>query len=317
MSAVPGAECEPLAGRLRTRYLSPSMFGELRRGLPSLELARLRCGLAVLASVFGAGCTEPGVLELFPGPDSEDCADITSLGAAGADNSGDCFSHHSVLVHRYSFNTLGTIVDDTVGTTHGSAVNTEVTSSGKLDLAGADSDQYVNLPNGLLQDLKDATFEAWVNWNGGGVWQRIFDFGNSYEGEDLQGGGSTYLFLTPKHTYGSLWLAYSLDGAARETVVDAGVQLPAGATSHVAAVVDDTNDTLSLYLDGSLKASVPFQGELAAIDDVNNWLGRSQFIADREFGGTFYEFRIYAAALTEAQLTVSYAAGPDPVSLEP
>lgn len=271
-----------------------------------------------LASVCSGGCAEPAGLDLFPGPNSEDCSDsATSLGAAGAGNFGDCFSHHAVLVHRYSFNMLGTSADDSIGTAHGSIVNAAVTSSGKLDLAGADSDQYVDLPNGLVRGLKDATFEAWVNWNGGGVWQRIFDFGNSYEGEGLQGGGSSYLFLTPKHTYGSLWLAFSLDGATRETVVDAGVQLPAGATSHVAAVVDDTNDMLSLYLDGVLKGSVAFNGELAAIDDVNNWLGRSQFIADRELGGTLYEFRIYAAALTAAQLSASYAAGPDPVSLEP
>jgi len=276
-------------------------------------------GLAIQVSAFGAGCSEQAVLELFPMPNPEDCAHSgTSLeAAAGAGSSDDCFGHQAALVHRYSFNTLGTVADDTIGTAHGSIVNAAVTSSGKLDLSGADSDQYVNLPNGLLRELKDATFEAWVNWNGGAVWQRVFDFGASYEGEDLQGSGASYLFLTPKHSDGSLRLAFSLDGAGRETVVDADVQLPAGATSHVAAVVDDTHDTLSLYLNGVLQDSVAFNGELSAINDVNNWLGKSQFVADQELGGTLYEFRIYNAALTEAQLAASYAAGPDPVSLEP
>jgi len=276
-------------------------------------------GLAIEAIAFSTGCSEEAVLDLFPKPEPEDCAHSgTSLGAAaGAGNSDDCFGHLAALVHRYSFNTLGTIADDTIGTAHGSIVNAAVTSSGKLDLSGADSDQYVNLPNGLIHELKDATFEAWVNWNGGGVWQRVFDFGSSTEGEDLQGGGASYLFLTPNHIYGSLRLAFSLDGAGRETVVDAGVQLPAGTTSHIAAVVDDSHDTLSLYLNGSLADSVAFNGELSAINDVNNWLGRSQFVNDQELGGTFYEFRIYSAALTETQLAASYAAGPDPVSLEP
>ena len=277
--------------------------------------------MAIQASALCAGCSEQAVLELFPKPSPEDCGQSgTSLGAAaGAPSSDDCFGHLAALVHRYSFNTLGTTADDTIGTAHGSIVNAAVTSSGKLDLAGADSDQYVNLPNGMIRELKDATFEAWVNWNGGGVWQRIFDFGSSTstEGEDVQAGGASYLFLTPNHIYGSLRLAFSLNGAGRETVVDAGVQMPAGATSHVAAVVDDTHDILSLYLNGVLQDSVAFNGELSAINDVNNWLGKSQFVIDQELGGTLYEFRVYGAALTEAQLAASYAAGPDPVSLEP
>ncbi|HEY6729141.1 MAG TPA: hypothetical protein VI197_34260, partial [Polyangiaceae bacterium] len=203
------------------------MVPEARRVLDRSSQA-LALGLAIQASAFSAGCGERGALELFPSTTPEACAESgASSGAAGAGNSDDCFGHEA-LVHRYSFNTLGSSADDTIGTAHGSIVNTAVTSSGKLDLAGADSDQYVNLPNGLMRELKDATFECWVNWNGGGVWQRVFDFGNSNEGEDLQGGGTSYLFLTPNHIYGSLRLAYSLNGAARETVIDAGVQLPAG-----------------------------------------------------------------------------------------
>src|SRR5690606_4846715 len=125
----------------------------------------------------------------------------------------------------------------------GAIVNATVATEGELGLAGFDTEQYVDLPNGVIDGMTDATFEAWVNWSGGAVWQRIFDFGNSYAGEDVQGDGSTYVFLTPSHTYGSLWLAYSVDGPDEETVLDAGMQLPIGTTSHVAAVIDDTNDT--------------------------------------------------------------------------
>jgi hypothetical protein len=106
-------------------------------------------------------------------------------------------------------------------------------------------------------------------------------------------------------------LAYSLDGADEETVLDAGVELPTGTTSHVAAVLDATNDTFSLYLNGTLRASAVFDGELAEIGDVNNWLGRSQFVADAALGGTLFEFRIYRTALTEAQIRASYRAGPN------
>lgn len=272
----------------------------------------------MVASVLSVACAEQAVLELFPGRGTGDCSGASTPSAAGAGgDADDCFAYQAALVHRYSFNTIGVTADDSIGTAHGSIVGAAVTASGKLELAGADSDQHVDLPNGLIRGFEDATFEAWVNWNGGDIWQRIFDFGASYEGEDLQGGGSTYLFLTPKDLYGALRLVYSIGGAAAETVLDADVQLPTGTTSHVAAVVDDTHDLLSLYLDGTLQGSVAFRGELAALNDVNNWLGRSQFVIDNDLGATLYEFRIYSAALTEADLAASYAAGPDPATLEP
>lgn len=284
----------------------------------SVRLRSLELAVCASALILCGACSEQAVLDLFPGAGTGDCSDTAAPGAAGAAGAANgCLDYQAALVHRYSFNTLGVIADDRIGTAHGSIVNAMITGSGKLDLAGAGSDQYVNLPNGLIGGLEDATFEAWVNWNGGGVWQRIFDFGTSYEGEGLQGSGSSYLFLTPKHIYGPLRLAYSVAGAQAEIIVDADVQLPIGTTSHVVAVVDDTHDMLSLYLDGRLQGSVAFQGQLSAIDDVNNWLGRSQFVIDDELGATLYEFRVYAAALTETEIAASYAAGPDPVSLEP
>ena len=50
---------------------------------------------------------------------------------------------------------------------------------------------------------------------------------------------------------------------------------------------------------------------LADINDVNNWLGRSNWTVDANTAGSFDEFRIYDTALTEAQIEASRAAGPD------
>jgi hypothetical protein len=66
-----------------------------------------------------------------------------------------------------------------------------------------------------------------------------------------------------------------------------------------------------LYRDGALRATDGFRGALSDINDVNAWLGRSQFEVDAWFSGTFHEFRIYNAALTEAQISASFEAGPD------
>ena len=50
---------------------------------------------------------------------------------------------------------------------------------------------------------------------------------------------------------------------------------------------------------------------LGALNDVNNWLGRSQWVFDEEFAGTLHEFRIYSRALTPAEIVADNAAGPD------
>lgn len=247
------------------------------------------------------------------------------LGDAGAASGGapsdsdcpeqspSCAVLRAALLHRYSFNGEGTQVPDSIGSADATVIGTELTGSGSLVLAGGDTEQYVDLPNGIVSSLQSATFEAWLTWGGGNSWQRIFDFGVSEEGEDVQGIGQSYLFLTPLHggDPGSLRLAYTSNGNTNEVIVDANESLPMDTPSHVAAVVDSDNSQVSLYLDGAFQASNELSEPLSAINDVNNWLGRSQFVADDELSGTLDEFRIYGAALSSEDIRISYAAGPD------
>jgi hypothetical protein len=87
--------------------------------------------------------------------------------------------------------------------------------------------------------------------------------------------------------------------------------------SHVAVVVNAQTRSLILYLNGAQDGQGTPIGALSAINDVNNWLGRSQFGADGDFDGSIHEFRIYDAALSAAQITASFNAGPDPAFLAP
>jgi hypothetical protein len=66
------------------------------------------------------------------------------------------------------------------------------------------------------------------------------------------------------------------------------------------------------YLNGELGGEAPFTAALSDINDVNVWLGRSQYSGDPAFSGTYHEFRIYDQALTAPQVATSFAAGPDP-----
>jgi Concanavalin A-like lectin/glucanases superfamily len=235
----------------------------------------------------------------------------------------------SSLLHRYSFNGLGNVARDSIGAAPGPIVNATLAGTGSLTLAGGHGLEYVDLPNDIISGLNDATFEAWLTWGGGNAWQRIFDFGNSGGGEDMPiiipgttsstYSGTTYLFLTANAASDSsrgldagLRVAYSLDGVGNEEVCSGTESLPKGVPAHVAVVIDSKAHTIALYQDGALVVDeCPLSRPLSDIDDVNNWLGRSNFTADADLDASYDEFRIYSAALTPEQIADSFKFGPD------
>jgi hypothetical protein len=271
------------------------------------------CGCGV-ADTDTDGDTTPNCLDGCPS--DPDKVGSGECGCGYPDVVDGCLGLRSAIIHRYSFDGSGTVATDTAGDADGTIVNTTITGTGSLLLAGATTDQYVNLEPGLVSALTDATFEVWTTWNGGSQWQRIFDFGSNTNGAGMQGTGETYLFLTPSSTPSgtrTLRAIFTIDGTTGETVAAGPAALEASAISHIAVVFDDTNDVLSLYLNGvSVASETSFTGQLSTLIDENVWLGRSNYSQDPEYGGTLHEFRIYDAALNAAQLQASFASGPDP-----
>jgi Concanavalin A-like lectin/glucanases superfamily len=224
----------------------------------------------------------------------------------------------SSLIHRYSFNGEGAVALDSKGAAHGPILGAALAGTGSLLLAGLKTREYVNLPNGIVSGLSDATFEAWLTWDGGGYWQRIFDFGNSTKGEDTADVGSSYLFLTTNAasdpTRGlntGLRVAYSQNGVSDEDVCFGTQPFPTGVPTHIAVVIDSHAASFALYQDGARISECPLSRPLSDIDDVNNWLGHSNFTADADLAAHYAEFRIYSAALSARQLSDSFKAGPD------
>jgi hypothetical protein len=223
------------------------------------------------------------------------------------------------LLHRYSFDGNGTSALDSKGAAHGQIVGTKLDGSGSLLLAGERSGQYVNLPNGLVSGLDNATFEAWLTWQGGGLWQRIFDFGSNSGGEDVAGSsGIRYVFLTTssapdtaRDLPSALRFAYSQNGVADEDICQGSEAFPIGVPTHVAVVIDHDQRLVTLYQAGELVAQCTLTRRLSAIDDVNDWLGHSNFAADVDLAASYDEFRVYSAALSAEQIADSFAAGPD------
>jgi fibronectin type 3 domain-containing protein/regulation of enolase protein 1 (concanavalin A-like superfamily) len=188
--------------------------------------------------------------------------------------------------------TGGTTAADASGNNKpGTLINSPVRSGGKIGnaLGLNGSNQYASLPAGVASNLNDFTLSAWVYWNGGNNWQRIFDFGS---------GTSTYMFLTPKNgVTGTVRFAITTSGASGEQKIDGNAALASSGWHHVAVTLSGTIGTL--YVDGqqvgqntglTLKPS-------SLGTTTQNWIGRSQY-NDPYFNGRVDDFRIYARALS-------------------
>ena len=220
-------------------------------------------------------------------------------------------------------------------------------TAGELVLPGGSSASraYVDLPNGMISSLTDATFEAWYTMTTARSWGRIFDFGSTAGGELTGPGGGgegqDYIFYaasrgTDQNTQraGMRNLDPAFGGSDAGTVgtgeapqMDPNLGYTLGTQRHVAVVFDSTGGSapglasVALYIDGVPApgvvnpADTPFQ--LGNLNDVNNWLGRSNWTGDSNFEGSFNEFRIYDNALTAEDVLADFNAGPDTLPAPP
>ncbi len=245
-------------------------------------------------------------------------------------------------VHHYPFETDAT---DVIGGADGLAYG-PVSFQGGMAVLGNDGSQtsnaqglfpdpadpekpapgaYIDLPDTIISVLgQQATFEAWVGWNGpaGSSWQRIFDLGTSEAGEDSSPSGAltNYLFITPRSSANTLRFGVNfgtLNNAQNERVIDS-TPLPAdGTLQHVALVWDETRTSAQLFHNGKLVAEdLNTHMTLSDLTDVNNWLGRAQW-NDAMFNGSYADFRIYGYALSKAEVLGNFNAGPDTVNFLP
>jgi hypothetical protein len=218
-------------------------------------------------------------------------------------------------LHRYDFRGTGTSAVDSVGGAHGSVRGgAALDGRGRLALDG--QDDYVDLPNGLISRLHSATFVVWFEWYDGRIcWQRVFDFGNTVQGEDVVGDATSNVFMTPFECPTSLPLAWlgnrPLDGGSTEVWIKSPIPFPVNVERQVALVINGETRVMEFYIDAQSHGEVELRVGLEEIEDVNNWIGRSQWVQDRFFYGRFDEFRIYDVALSALEITQLYSLGPD------
>ncbi len=247
------------------------------------------------------------------------------------------------LAQRYSFaETTGRTVADSVsgaaGRVHGEGF-TWGDGAITLDGGSPNSQAYVALPAGLLSNHGLAkggrgavTLEGWATVldNTGGAWARLVDFGSS------EPGGANGGVFAPGNTNGggtaardTFWLsAYNnLDTAARHVsirntdgITYPPVELPVtplgapGEPLHFAITFDESSGVLRYYENGELVDSRETDPanpiKLSNLNDVNNWLGRSNYTTDGILHGRYDEIRLYDGALSEAIIAQHFNDGP-------
>lgn len=133
------------------------------------------------------------------------------------------------------------------------------------------------------------TFAAWVYWDGGPSWQRIFDFGSDT---------ANYLYLTPSSSAGTL--RFGIRNSTSDQFVQHTAALPVGQWSHVAVTIG--GGTTRLYLNGTQVGSVATTLTPAQLTPVKNYLGKSQWPSDPLFRGQLDEVHLADYALSAAQI---------------
>ncbi len=251
----------------------------------------------------------------------------------------------AALVNRWSFNQAagaapgGTSFADTV-----SAVPMQVRGNGatlngaRITLPGTTNcDQpdtsisaYLNLPNGIVSSKTNLTVEVWAAPIVGRFFQPLFDFGRMNIAGDGAGApgewtGSTPATVPSSQTSDGIALLFNRDSnlntqrqgstinGGTPLYLDSNLATTAGTTYHYVFTFQDTpgGGTVSWYRNGALVTTGSVSFHLSEIEDVNNWLGRSQWNTLAVANAAYDEVRIYNHALTPGEVTASQAAGPN------
>lgn len=241
-------------------------------------------------------------------------------------------------VHRYSFgeaaaaDASGKTFKDSVGSADGTVQGAGASFSGsRLVLAGGPSGTaaYGDLPNGLVSGMGVAnlgtgelTFEAWFKNTGSQNWSRVLDVGSSGDAGEVfgPGGGGT----------GLDYLAYSaqIGGDVNSRRLEIRNEDPAGGgvvtsdvttkgfnkDTHVVITWQEATGLVNVYEDGARLGGFTTPTKMSDLNDVNVWLGRSNWNGDNNTQGEFDEVRFYDYVLTPGQVLGDSLAGPDVVN---
>lgn len=170
-------------------------------------------------------------------------------------------------------------------------------SGNAVDLDG--SSGYVTVPSGILAGAAAMTIATWVRIDTPATWSRVWDFGSST---------SVNMFLTPRSSGGTARFGITTSGSGGEQRINAPAALPSGAWTHVAVTL--SGGTGILYVNGAEVARTTGMTLTPASlgSTTQNRIGRSQY-ADPYLDGAIDSFRVYARALSAAEISSLFTTG--------
>lgn len=179
--------------------------------------------------------------------------------------------------------------------------------SGKaVRLSDPHPNQYVALPEGILDGVTDVTFAVWVRLAAGQTNARIFHFGT---GANLYASLSSWASASMGPRF-----AITTSGSGNEQRIDGtGASIPVGEWAHVAVAISTADAVGRLYVNGAQVGESTIRLTPADLDSTtNNWIGRSQSLNDPYLDATVDDFRIYHRALTVAEVQALATGDPAP-----
>jgi hypothetical protein len=167
---------------------------------------------------------------------------------------------------------------------------------GALSLDGS---SYAEAPGDVIDTSKSFTATAWLNI--AAIDQHRNQTVLSVDGDQMSG---FYLMLTAmKSPYRFSFTRYFSDHTSQVRAMADGTFVPStNRWYHLAGVYDADNNSISLYVDGKLQSTVPYD---------KPWIASGKTIIGRGFyGGKNVDFvdgkirdvRLYSSALTEDQI---------------
>ena len=223
-------------------------------------------------------CTEPGTYYY------KIKAVDKSLNSSGFSQVAEATTHseHALVAH-YFFNE--NTRDSSINLNHGATPGNINFSEGIVDSTAIvlnGTEDFVQLP-ATVANQQAITIAAWVFWNGGTPWQRIFEFGNNE---------SEYMNLTPR-------LRFSIKNGGAEQRLDAS-SLPEGEWTHVAVTLGGSG--ARMFLNGKLvDESSDIKIQPVDFRPVLNYIGRG-ITEVPMFNGKVDDFRIYNYELTTEEI---------------
>ncbi|MFX3647528.1 MAG: immunoglobulin-like domain-containing protein [Paenibacillus sp.] len=192
---------------------------------------------------------------------------------------------------------------------HGTAVGDITYTDGLTLPGGTDSNtNYVQLPTGLFDHQENTTISVWIKSNtGSGNFSALF-YGTPADGNNLP---TNYWMLNPSNPSGDFKSVFTnSNNVDQPWTTEVGVSGTStsqykGQWAHYTTVI--TESSITGYINGVSIGTAAKEKTTASFGtDLQAYIGRSNYLGDATFAGSFQDLRIYGEALNSEDIAVVY-----------